>query len=282
MSASNDPDHKAAAAPVSQPDDSTAPTPSAPEGDLDLVEPEPSSDWKSILRKPATLGALLVGLLIAGFVVYLELSEDAGLPIPEVSYSLLPNEGKTDGIPIAIKLNQVTVFVINDPMEGGAGASRAPQLVERLQNAVSDLKENPGKAITYVTEGPYPELVLQEMDYTQRRTLIAVTEGDVTLAGVSDPKRVVRVWAERLTDTLKVLGFGEAPEFTGGTEFGTALETMYALASAQEGAVSKGRLDDAYERLNDSQKLALETIPPLPEAPAALADPEMPIMPLEQ
>jgi hypothetical protein len=75
---------------------------------------------------------------------------------------------------------------------------------------------------------------------------------------------LARVWSERLTDSLKVLGFGEAPEFSTGTDFGNALETMYASAKAAQSAVSKGTLDDAFTQLNDSQKLALETVPALP------------------
>ncbi len=245
--------------------------------ELAFTEQEKPKSWKTSLSQPAALGALIIGLAIAGFVVYLEFGNpDAGLPAPEVSYALLPNEGRTAGVPIAIKLNQIAIFVIDDPMEGGSGASRAPQLVERLQNAVSDLKEHPGKAITYLTEGEYPEIVLQNMDGTERRVLIRLTEGDVTLAGGVDSKRLVRVWAERLTDSLKVLGFGEAPEFSTGTDFGNALETMYTSAKAQKSSISKGALDEAFGKLGDAQKLALETIPLLPAAPEESAPEELP------
>ena len=51
-----------------------------------------------------------------------ELADYTDLPIPEVSYALMPNEGKTAGVPIRIKLNQIVVFEINDPIDGGAGA----------------------------------------------------------------------------------------------------------------------------------------------------------------
>ena len=245
--------------------------------DLGFAEPPKPASWKSALSQPAILAAIAIGLGIAGLVLYLEFGNpDAGLPVPQVSYTLLPNEGRTSGVPMAIKLNQIAVFVIDDPMEGGTGASRAPELVERLQNAVSDLKLHPGKAITYLTEGEYPEIVLQNMDGTERRVLIRLTEGDVALSGGIDPKRLVRVWAERLTDSLKVLGFGEAPEFSTGTDFGNALETMYASAKAAKNLVSKGALDDAFTQLNDSQKLALETVPALPPAPADTAPEQLP------
>jgi hypothetical protein len=243
------------------------PQPAAGPGasDLAFAEPPKPSNWKTALSQPAVLTAIVLGIGIIGLILYLQFGNpDSGLPAPQVSYTLLPNEGRTSGVPMAVKLNQIAVFVINEPMEGGSGASRAPELVERLQNAVSDLKVHPGKAITYLTDGEYPEIVLQNMDGTERRVLIRLTEGDVALAGGIDPKRLARVWSERLTDSLKVLGFGEAPEFSTGTDFGNALETMYASAKAAQSAVSKGTLDDAFTQLNDSQKLALETVPTLP------------------
>ncbi len=248
-----------------------------PVSELGFAEPQKPSSWKSALSQPAMLAAIVLVLGIAGLLLYLEFGNpDAGLPVPQVSYSLQPNEGRTAGVPIAIKLNQIAVFVIDDPMEGGAGASRAPQLVERLQNAVSDLKQHPGKAITYLTDSEYPEIILQNMDGTERRVVIQLTEGDVILAGGVDPKRLARVWAERLTDSLKVLGFGEAPEFSTGTDFGNALETMYASARAAQSPVSKGTLDNAFTQLNDAQKLALETVPVLPTAPVDNAPEELP------
>jgi hypothetical protein len=254
-----------------------APAPGPQGSDLGFAEPVKPRSWKAALSQPAVLGALVIGIAIAGLVAYLEFGNpDAGLPAPEVSYALLPNEGRTSGVPIAIKLNQIAVFVIDDPMEGGAGASRAPELVERLQNAVSDLKQHPGRAITYLTDGVYPEIILQNMDGTERRVLIRLTEGDVTLAGGIDPKRLARVWAERLTDSLKVLGFGEAPEFSVGTDFGNAIETLYASAQAAEGTISKGALEQAFTKLTDAQKLALETVPLLPAAQPENAAEEMP------
>jgi hypothetical protein len=244
----------------------------------DFARQSETPSWRALLSRPSALVSIVVALLLAGVVVYLEFVDPhAGLPIPEVSYALMPNEGKTTGVPIAIKLNQVTVFEIDDPMEGGAGASRTPAIVERLQNAVSDLRANPGKAVTYVTEGGNTEIVLQNVDGTERRLLIRIAEGDLALTGNVAQDRVARVWAERLTDALKVLAFGEAPEFSKGTDYGNAIESLYALAKAG-GRVSKGSLDDAFAQLNDSQRLALETVPALPAAsePPPMPDAKMP------
>lgn len=244
----------------------------------DFARQQEKTSLRAILARPSSLAAIGLGLVLAAVVVYLEFVDPhADLPVPQVSYALLPNQGKTTGVPIAIKLNQVTVFEIDDPMEGGAGASRAPAIVERLQNAVSDLRKNPGKAVTYITESGSTEIVLQNVDGTERRLLIRLEEGDLALAGNIEQARLARVWAERLTDALKVLAFGEAPEFSTGTDYGTAIESLYALARTG-GRVSKGSLDDAFAQLNDSQRLALETVPLLPAAPEAPAmpDPKMP------
>ena len=87
------------------------------------------------------------------------------------------------------------------------------------------------------------------------------------LAGDEDPKRVARIWAERLTDGLKVLQFGEPPKFTIGSDFGNALETLYLNARSEEGGISTDSIDDSFEKLSDEQKLSLTTFP-APEKPA--------------
>jgi len=203
---------------------------------------------------------------VVGFVVYLEAGNRKDLPEIEVTYELLPNEGKTDGVPIAIKLNEIAVFVISDPLDGGSGAARAQSVVENLQESVTILKDEPGKIITLDETGAYPSIVQQSKDGTNRRLLINITEEDMKIASETNPKRLARVWAERLTDTVKLIAFGEAPEYSSGTEFGDAMGTLYAAARQKGGSVSEGSLGEAFEILSDSQKLVLETVPTLPQA----------------
>ncbi len=213
---------------------------------------------------------LLVAVVIAG-VVFLERGEvDRELPPPEVSYELLRNEGRTAGVPIAIKLNQIAVFMISDPMEGGTGADRSKQIVAALERGIEVMRAEPGRRITLDTSGPMPAIVQSRPDDSDRSVLVQLTEGDRILSGDTEVKRLARLWAERLTDTLKVLMFGEPPKFTIGTEFGSALEALYVGAMGEMGMVSKANLDAAFANLSDDQKSALETLPQLPplETPA--------------
>jgi len=220
--------------------------------------------WKGMIFRPFTLAAaaLLVGVLL--FVAFLEdRSIDRSLPLPEVSYSLQRNEGITAGVPIAIKMNQVTVFLIDDPMEGGTGAERAKQVVASLQATVQMLQNHPGRTVTLDINSELPSIVISKPDGTERRAIVELQPGDLTLVGETDGKRVARIWAERLTDAVKVLVFGEPPKFTKGTEFGDSLDALYATAMQRGGAISKGSLDFAFAALNDRQRLALETVPRL-------------------
>jgi hypothetical protein len=105
--------------------------------------------------------------------------------------------------------------------------------------------------------------VIAKPDGTERSTIVELQPGDLTLVGETDGKRVARVWAERLTDAIKVFVFAEPPKFTKGTEFGDSMDAMYATAMQRGGAISKGSLDFAFAALNDRQKLALETLPML-------------------
>ena len=225
---------------------------------------------KSRLSQPVSIAAISLLAGVMAFVAYLEFGRlQADLPTPEVSYTLLPSEGKTEGVPIAIKLNQIALFVVDDPMEGGAGAARARRIVDTLQQAVMDLKEEPGKVITLDEQGPLPAILQQEHDGTRRKVLVQLTQGDLTLAGETDAKRLSRVWAERLTDALKVIAFGEAPEFSIGTDFGNAIETLYATAREQGGSISDGSIENAFSRLSDGERLVLETVPPRSPAPSS-------------
>jgi hypothetical protein len=240
--------------------------PTTPQGDRGIVFGEELEDrsWKAMIFRPFTLAAaaMLVGVLL--FVAFLEeRSIDRTLPLPEVSYSLQRNEGVTAGVPIAIKMNQVTVFLIDDPMEGGTGAERAKQVVANLQATVQLLQNQPGRTVTLDISSELPVIVIAKPDGTERRTIVELQPGDLALVGETDGKRVARVWAERLTDAIKVLVFGEPPKFAKGTEFGDSLDALYATAMQRGGAISKGSLDFAFATLNDRQKLALETLPNL-------------------
>ncbi len=218
---------------------------------------------KSVLKQPITIAATVLVLGVVGLVMYLERGDMTNLPEPDITYTLLPtNQGLTDGVPVTIKLNKIALFVVDDPMEGGAGASRAKDTVEKLKRVVEVLKENPGKVITLDESYNRMAIVQQNHDGTERQLIIRLSKGDLTLAGETDEKRLARVWAERLTDSLKVIAFGEAPEFSTGTEFGDAIEALYALARQRYGTISQDALDGALELLTDPQRLALETVPP--------------------
>jgi hypothetical protein len=105
--------------------------PSAPQGDQDIVFGEDLEDhsWKAIVFQPLTLAVAAV--VVGGLLVWAYLEQnsvDRTLPVPEISYALQRNEGVTTGVPVAIKMNQITVFLIDDPMEGGTGAERAKKV----------------------------------------------------------------------------------------------------------------------------------------------------------
>lgn len=239
--------------------------PTPPGQEFGFAEQVKKPTAAAILKQPVTIAAIVLMIAVFSLVAYLEYGGNRSrLPEIIVSYTLLPNEGRTEGVPIAIKLNEIAVFVVNDPLQGGGGAARAQSIVDNLQQSVSILKEEPGKTITLDESGDLPAIVQQNKDGTERRALIQLTQADLTLASETDAKRLARLWAERLTDSVKLIAFGEAPEYSRGTEFGDALETLYAASRAQGGAVSEGSLGDAFENLNDGQRLVLETVPPRP------------------
>ena len=228
--------------------------------------------FQAVLKRPVIVATIALVITIGVFVAFLESgSLEIELPVPEVSYTLLPNEGRTSGVPIAIKLNQIAIFMVNDPLQGGGGAVRAQELVDRVQRSVDRAVSERGKSLSIDNEtGQLPAIVLAEADGTGKEVLIQMTREDLALAGDSDAKRVARTWAERLTDTLKVIAFAEPPKFTKGTEFGNALTAMYAGARDEKGIIRGSSLNDSFQALPPRQKLALETLPsrgPKPEEP---------------
>jgi hypothetical protein len=210
------------------------------------------------------VGAILVGLLAW----YLTARSGQELLPPNISYTLLPNEGKTKGIPVAIKVNQLTVFLIDDPVEG-EGAGRAKEIVNTLDQTIRPLKAGSDVRFAVETLNGRPAIVEVTEAGPQPKTLVSVTEGDVALAGETDANRVAAQWAERLTDAVKVFIFGEAPTFSTGTAFGDSLLAMYKAAAAENrGKVSKKSLEQAFQRLPEAQRQALEA-PPLSKRPRA-------------
>lgn len=218
------------------------------------------------LKQPISIAAIVLTSLVIGFVFYLEgFSFHTGMSRPEISYELLRNEGLTDGVPIAIKMNQVAVFKISDPMLDGA--ERAKEVIEQLEAVLDDLEAEPGRIVTIDIESSrMPSIIQTKSDGTQARLLIQLTPDDIALSGQKDPKWLARVWAERVTDVLKVFLFGEPPKFTVGIDFGKALTTMYVEAIGERGGVSSHSLELAYVGLSEEQQLALVEFPaPPPE-----------------
>ncbi len=241
-------------------------------GELEaLVKGGEGESLGETLKKPVSIIALALGLCVAAGVWLLQQSGvTLILDAPDVTYELLSNRGVTEGVPIAIRLGPLTVFQISDSMAGGGGADRAKRVVSNVESAVADLVENPGRTITIdsTAEEQLPAIVQKSSPEDDGGIeIVRVSTDDVTLAGEDDPKRVARIWAERLTDGLKVLQFGEPPKFTVGSEFGNALETLYLNARNEKGGISTDSIDDSFDNLSDEQKLALTTFP-APEKPA--------------
>ena len=233
------------------------------EDGITFDERSQKTPFKDVMKQPRMIAGVLLFLGVVGVVMYLEQGvTQTALPPPEVSYELLQNDGLTDGVPIAIKLNQLSIFKINDPMDGGA-ANRAKQVVETLEGMIEELEGSPGRVITIrEPEDELPAIVIETSRGTETRPLIQLTEEDVLLSGQNDKKWVVRNWAERMTDALKLLMFAEAPEFSVGLEFGDALATMFVEARNERGLISRDSLDDSYEALSDLSKVSLASFPP--------------------
>lgn len=238
-----------------------------PPEELTFGERAKGRDLKTTLKQPVFVAAFLLGLGVIGLIFYLERGRiNVELPPPEITYELLPNQGLTEGVPIAIKVNQVSVFQIDDPMQGG-GAGRAKEVVAALEGAVQDLVAEPGRVITLdVESAELPSIVQNNPDGSGRRVLVQLTQGDIKLSGQDDPKWLARNWGERVTDAFKVFVFGEPPLFTVGSEFGFALQAMHDAAMEERAAISLGALNRAYEALPDADKSKLANFPPPEEA----------------
>ena len=246
----------------------------SPDDEFAFAEQAKGRDFKTIMKQPVTIAAILLTIGVIGLIFYLEGGRIyVELPPPEVSYEVLQNEGLTEGLPVAMKLNQVAVFKIDAPMTAD-GAARAREVQSNLEGAIEDLVEEPGRTITIDLESAeLPAIIQTKVDGSGRRVLVQLTEADLVLAETDDAKWLARVWAERVTDALKVFMFGEAPNFTQGSDFGSALTLLYDQAHV-EGPVSRGSLDDAFENLPEPQQLALADFPPKPEDPLAEDEPE--------
>ncbi len=224
---------------------------------------------RQMASKPVVIVAAVMAVLILGLVLYLQQDPEAlRLAAPEARYELLPNLGRTEGIPIAIYLGPVTVFQISDPAAGGGGAIRARQVVDNLAAAVQQLMDSPGRVITIGSGGAegMPTIVQKEKEDTpDSLEIVQVTADDLTLAMGDDPKLLARVWAERLTDTLRLLIFGQPPEFSRDTAFGGALDTLYVNVLNEDGRLTTEGLSTAFEALSDELRSDLISFPALPE-----------------
>lgn len=259
------------------PSPSASPQPAA-EKSRQLASLESGSkgeSFKQILRKPVTVVAFVLGLAVLGIVLLLQQDPAALiLAAPEARYELLRNEGRTEGVPIAIQLGPLTVFEISDPLAGGSGAVRAKQVVENLSTALADLQDSPGRVITIQPAGEdgLPSIVQKEdTDSAASLEIVRVTPDDMLLAGTDDAKLLARVWAERLTDTIRLLLFGEPPEFSRESAFGGALDTLYVNARSEVGRLTTEALSTAFDELSDELRHALTTFPAL-----TAVDPEQP------
>ncbi len=217
------------------------------------------------LSKPSTLIGLFFGVLVCAGVWYLQSdSRLTTLEPPDVQYQLLQNRGVTNGVPIAIQMGPLTLFEINDNMAGGGGADRARQVVQNLQDSITELVESPGRVITIevAVEDEMPRIVQkEELDSPESLEIIQVTAEDMALSYTEDAKLLARVWAERLTDGLRLLVFAEPPEFSRNSKFGMALDTLYVNARSVGGALSSNKLTDAFKNLSDTLRSDLTNFP---------------------
>lgn len=242
-------------------------------GDFEFRDAGTKQSFGAVMKKPSTIISIILALAVIGLVIYLQQRAiSTELPPPKVSYELLPNAGLTEGVPIAIKINQVAVFQISDPLAAGGSAERARQIVQNLEGVIQDLVDSPGREITLDERDDYPMIVQMAPDGTGYREVVQPNADDLILAGLEEPKAVARLWAERLTDALKTLMFAEPPEFTQGTPFGHALDAMLMGARGERGEISGESLDESFERLTDSEKLSLSALPPRPAMPTDTAE----------
>jgi hypothetical protein len=219
---------------------------------------------KAVLLRPMTIFLLCGVAVIAFFVWYLTIrTSGPDLPLPSVSYSLLPNEGKTKGVPVAVKVNQLTVFVVDDPMDSSQGATRAKQVVTTLDDTFKPLKtETAAIRFAVDTVNGHPAVLKVNQDGSEPHTILSVTDADAVLAGDMTAQKLAEQEAERLTDIVKVYILGEAPNFSTETEFGQALLAMYNSAlAANHKRLTKRGLDQAFTQLTEAQRQALQSPP---------------------
>lgn len=226
--------------------------------------------FRQILAKPSTIVGIILGIVVIGVVIFLQQGPSTLLlELPEARYELLPNQGLVAGVPIAIQLGPLTLFQISDPMAGGAGAARARQIVDSLNSAVTELRESPGRVITIDSDPDegMPRIVQKETsDAGASLEIVRVTSDDMALMSTDNAKLLARVWAERLTDSLKLLVFAQPPEFSRDTDFGAALDSLYGNAIRESGALTSAQLAATFEDLPSAQREALTSFPPLPPA----------------
>lgn len=247
------------AAATAEPQPPASPASQGKEGALlDGQGSEKSSTWKDQLKRPAVVAAIILGLGVVGLVAWLESGSVYVDLDPVVERELMTNLGLTEGVPVAIKINQATVFMINEP----GGSARTNEVMDNVKAAIESLKQKEGRTVTLdLDSSDLPAIIQTKVDGSERQVIVQLTQEDLTLAGVEDPKFLARVWAERLTDAFKLFIFGEAPEFTEGTPYGEALRAMYSAALVERGAISNGALENAYDELQESERAALATFP---------------------
>jgi len=237
-------------------------TPPPPIGGFSFEEQFRKPTWKTMLLRPVSLIFILGTLAVLAAVVYLvRATAGTDLPLPKVSYQLLPNEGKSKGVPVAVKVNRLVVFLVDDPLESGGGAARAQQIVTQVEQSIARAKGTAAVRFAVETVGGRPVILEVSPSGPDNRTLATVTEEDVKLAGETEGTRVAARWAERLTDAVKVYVFGEAPTFSVGTAFGDSLAALFKAAVDSRGRVTTKSLDRAMDGLPPVRRLALESPP---------------------
>jgi hypothetical protein len=237
-----------------------SPQPLPPVDLSSFTEHNTGRNWKSTLFRPVTL-IFIFGVLIVGAFVFFLTASTGGpdLPVPVVKYEVLPNEGRSKGVAVAIRVNQLAVFLIDDPMEGGA--TRAQKIVSAIEEVMRNAHSDVGLRFAVEMKDGRPAILVVTQAGPDPRVLASVTEGDAAIAGETDATRVAGRWAERLTDAVKVFVFGEAPTFSKGTEFGESLSALFKAAVGERGHITKKSLDRAYQQLSPAQRQALETPP---------------------
>ena len=222
---------------------------------------------KQILTKPVSIVGITLALIVVGITIMLEQDPTTlRLEIPEVRYELMRNEGLSGGVPIAIRLGNLLVFQISDPISGSQGAQRAKQVVESLTSALNELAEDPPRVITIENTAADGGPVIVQKEYEDSDhslEIVSVTSDDLLLAKIDDSKLLARLWAERLTDSMRLLLFGQAPEFSRDTPFGAALDTLYVNAVNSEGSMTTATLNDVFDDLPVELQRALTEDPPV-------------------